>query len=330
MEASARARFLREARVVAASPDHVVGVHQVGEDVACCIWRCSFLRGETLEERLRRWSARESCSRYPKRRASPASWPRTGRGPRRGGDPSRCETVDVWLEPDGRVKILDFGLARAIEGDPASPIPESSPARPPIWRRSAQRRSCRRPLRSVRSGLHPLPHAGRRGAVSRTDKLSTLMAVASASPPPLRRLNPAVRPALAELVGRLLAKVPANRPASAREVVALLKSPSQRPRISRIRISRIRLAAATCGCAIILSTLAGVYCGQTSCRAAARSRPLPRPLRRVGRPRRRAAGGWAGCGSRRQAQGAQLRFRRRCAEPHRERVWWSCFWRAMR
>src|SRR5262249_27600426 len=55
-----------------------------------------------------------------------------------------------------------------------------------------------------------------------TDALSTLAALAVETPKPVRELNPEVPPALAALVGRLIAKAPAARPASARAVAEAL------------------------------------------------------------------------------------------------------------
>jgi TolB-like protein/Flp pilus assembly protein TadD len=55
-----------------------------------------------------------------------------------------------------------------------------------------------------------------------TGAMAVLMAAALDAPVPIRDRNPAVPPALAELIERLLAKAPADRPASASEVVEAL------------------------------------------------------------------------------------------------------------
>ena len=54
---SAKQRFLREARAAAAiKHDHVVTIHQVGEDRGAPFLAMEFLEGETLDERLKRES----------------------------------------------------------------------------------------------------------------------------------------------------------------------------------------------------------------------------------------------------------------------------------
>ena len=86
--------------------------------------------------------------------------------------------------------------------------------------------------------------------------MALLTALAVADPKPVRELNPDMPAALAELVMRLLAKKPADRPASAQEVVdqlaAIEKNPqgvqanrtpaAVRPKSSRRRAVRRRLS----------------------------------------------------------------------------------------
>src|SRR5207248_8689336 len=61
-----------------------------------------------------------------------------------------------------------------------------------------------------------LPFKGR-------DTLATLSALAVETPKPVVQLNPEVPPALSALIMRLLAKNPAQRPPSARQVIEALK-----------------------------------------------------------------------------------------------------------
>ena len=132
--------------------------------------------------------------------------------------------ANVWLESDaaGRVKILDFGLARptadakvtqegAIIGTPAFMAPEQA---------GGGRVDARSDLFSLgcvlyRAATGDDPFVG-------SDAVAVLLAVASREPRPPREVNPAVPPALSALVMRLLAKDPVGRPASAREVVERL------------------------------------------------------------------------------------------------------------
>src|SRR5262249_30346136 len=133
--------------------------------------------------------------------------------------------ANIWLEQDGgRVKVLDFGLARAADGeteltDPGTVAGTPAYAAPEQLRGEKVDGRC--DLFSLGCILYRLvtgapPSAGR-------DKFATMMAVGSAPPASPRSLNPDVPPELAGLVMRLLAKDPGDRPASATEVAAALQ-----------------------------------------------------------------------------------------------------------
>ena len=135
--------------------------------------------------------------------------------------------ANMWLEGKrGRVKILDFGLARAadeqshltqqgaIVGTPAYMAPEQArgEARGRPLRPVQPRRAC-----STGCAAGELPFKGK-------DTLSTLMEVAMHEPPSPAQIDAGMPPALSELVMRLLEKDPARRPASAAEVVQTLQA----------------------------------------------------------------------------------------------------------
>src|SRR5262249_11760780 len=132
--------------------------------------------------------------------------------------------ANIWLDTAAgdRVKILDFGLARlsqaageqhltqsgTILGTPAYMAPEQG---------RGEQVDGRADLFSLGVGLFRLctgvqPFKG-------SDPMSTLMSIALDEPPPPHALNPEVPPGVSGLVLKLLAKDPAQRPASAREVV---------------------------------------------------------------------------------------------------------------
>ena len=130
--------------------------------------------------------------------------------------------ANVWLEGErGRVKILDFGLARATDeakrltqegailGTPAYMSPEQATG--------AKHVDARLDLFSLGSVLYRM--AAGRVPFAAEGAVQTLVAVVHSDPSPPREVRPEIPPALDALILKLLAKSPADRPASARAVV---------------------------------------------------------------------------------------------------------------
>src|SRR5262249_26464609 len=111
----AKARFLREARLAAAL-DHpnVVTIHQVGEDNGVPFLAMQLLQGEALDVRLKR------DGRLP-----PLEAARIARDAAEGLAAAQesglihrdVKPANIWVDPKGRVRVLDFGLARPLEGE---------------------------------------------------------------------------------------------------------------------------------------------------------------------------------------------------------------------
>lgn len=220
--AEARSRFLREARAAAAlQHDHIIPIHHVGEDRGILYLAMPLLQGESLEDRLQREGrlplgvalriAREIAEGLSAAHA-------------RGLVHRDIKPSNIWLEAtpgrDFRVKVLDFGLARAAGEDARltqSGAVVGTPAYMPPEQARGQVVGTRGDLFSLGCVLYrmltgELPFRGK-------DTLATLAALALEHPRPVSDLNPAVPAPVAELVERLLAKDPAQRPASARAVV---------------------------------------------------------------------------------------------------------------
>jgi len=233
---SARRRFLTEARAVAAvEHENIVAIHQVGEDRGIPFLAMPLLKGMSLEEHLGNGRTLPVAEVLGLGRQIALG---LAAAHERGLVHRDVKPANIWIEPDGRVKLLDFGLARA-----QGPDRESGEAKPltepgtligtPAYMAPEQARGLpvdgRADLFSLGCVLYRMctgkaPFAGQ-------DVLVVLLAIAGDEPPPVATVNPAVPAALSELIRRLLAKDPAQRPASAREVAQRLEAlPGTTPR----------------------------------------------------------------------------------------------------
>jgi WD40 repeat protein/tRNA A-37 threonylcarbamoyl transferase component Bud32 len=217
--ATARQRFLREAQTMASlEHDHIVQVYQVGEDRDVPFLAMQLLKGETLARRLHREGklSADEVLRIGREAAEGLAAAHAAGLIHRDVKPG-----NIWLEAErGRVKILDFGLARAAEtsvhltqsgflpGTPAYMAPEQAQGEPVDARCDLFSLGC--VLYRACTGKHPFKG---------TTHTAVLLSVVQDQPAPPRALNPEVPPELSDLIMRLLAKSPAERPASARAVV---------------------------------------------------------------------------------------------------------------
>ncbi len=218
----ARARFLREGRAMAAiAHDHIVSVYHVEEAGAAPFLAMPLLEGRPLSAWLK------DHPRPPL--ATVLRWGREiasglAAAHERGLIHRDVKPSNLWVEaPGGRIKILDFGLAYfdreevqltaagVIVGTPAYMAPEQARGAAPDPRADLFSLGC--VLYELCTGEPPF-----RGE----SVLAVLSSLANDEPTPVRARNPAVPVALEALVMRLLAKRPADRPASAREVAGRL------------------------------------------------------------------------------------------------------------
>lgn len=215
-------RIVREAQATAAlKHDYIVTIYQVGEDRGVPFIAMELLDGEPLDKRL------ERAEKVPL-----VELLRIGREVAEGLQAAHehglihrdIKPANIWLEgKKARVKLLDFGLARdvadeshltrdgAIIGTPAYMAPEQASAQPVDARGDLFSLGC--VLYRLATGK--LPFEGK-------DAITTLIAVRTETPPPPRRIDPAVPEPLSALIMRLLTKDPAERPASARAVADAL------------------------------------------------------------------------------------------------------------
>jgi serine/threonine protein kinase len=217
-DARARARFLREARAAAViEHENVVPIHHVGDDGGVPFIVMPLLRGESLDTRLKREGQLPLPEVIRLGRDVAAG---LAAAHARGLVHRDVKPPNIWFDTQTkRAKLLDFGLARAangtdrltetgtIPGTPAYMAPETVDGHPA---------DAQSDLFSLGATLYQC--ATGQPAFKGNDTLSILRSLAVDTPLPPCQLNPEVPPALNDLILRLLAKVPGDRPASAGEV----------------------------------------------------------------------------------------------------------------
>ena len=223
--ADRRARFLREARNAAAIRHaNVATIYEVGESDGLPFIVMEYCEGETLSQRIRRrpLEAAEFLNIARQLTAGLAA-------AHEGGIVHRdLKSANVILEPSGQVKILDFGLAKALHRDmPVASIdsttghmfgtihylsPEQARGQP------ADERS---DLFSLGVVLYQM--ATGQLPFNADAALLVLEKIRGSEPEPFVPLDSAFPPAAARVIGRLLKKDPKERYQSARELAADLE-----------------------------------------------------------------------------------------------------------
>jgi formylglycine-generating enzyme required for sulfatase activity len=222
---NAKARFLREAKAAAAvEHDHVVPIHLIAEEAGVPFLVMPFLKGESLDDRLKREGTLPiaEAARIGREVAEGLAAAHD-----RGLAHRDIKPANIWLEGSrARVKILDFGLARPLKGSvPDAEITRSGAVMgTPAYMSPEQGRG---QAVDFRTDLFSLGGVLYRACTGRTpfqgaDTASMLMALAADAAADPRLFNPRVPVSFAILILRLLEKDPARRPQSAREVVSLL------------------------------------------------------------------------------------------------------------
>jgi hypothetical protein len=211
---------------------HVATIYQVGEDRGVPFLAMELLEGESLDGRLKRESKLPAAEvlRIGREAAEGLAAAHA-----RGLVHRDVKPANIWLEtrdgepggssPRDHVKLLDFGLARAADGDagltasgmavgtPAYMAPEQAQGDPVDARADLFALGCV----LYRTCTGQAPFRGR-------DAGSVLRAVLSTQPPPPHTVAPEVPKALSDLVVRLLAKDPNDRPAGAGVVAQALEA----------------------------------------------------------------------------------------------------------
>jgi serine/threonine protein kinase len=250
--------FLDEARAAASlQSDRVATIYQIGEQRGTLFLAMELLHGESLESRLKRgpvplsmglWIAREAALGLAlvhragvfHRDIKPGNlWLGVPRNPDRksadvlrtyGGIKEWCVFAD---EDYNQIKILDFGVARLMEGATGRVKRGEAMGTPPYMspeQAKGEQGDARSDLFSLGVVLYrllsgQLPFKG-----------STLMELITALAEPAKPVtnyNPYLSAALADLTMRMIELDPANRPSGAAEVADIINAVEQNLLASR-------------------------------------------------------------------------------------------------
>jgi serine/threonine protein kinase/WD40 repeat protein len=215
----ARQRFCREARAAAAvTHDNLVAVHQVNEDEPSGLpyLVMQLINGESLEQRLKH-SGKLSVPEVARLGMQAAAGLAAAHA---GGLIHRdIKPANILLEsPADRVKLTDFGLARAAEDVKLTRT--GFVAGSPLYMAPEQARGDEVDARADLFSLGTVLYEATTGAAPFEAKtpLAVLRRVSDETQMPLVRINPDVPRWLSDAVDKLLAKEPQGRFQTAAEV----------------------------------------------------------------------------------------------------------------
>ena len=270
-------RFDREARAVAAlNHPNILALHDIGTHGGVVYAVTELLEGETLRARLKA-SGRLS----PLKAINYAVQIARGLAAahERGILHRDLKPENLFITTDGRVKILDFGLAQqeaaaasgetstthfttqpgTVLGTPGYMSPEQVVGQPATARSDIF--SFGVVAYEMLTGSHPF----QRATIS-----DTVTAILRDDPPPLARILPELPAGLVGILESCLDKHPADRPASARDLALFFEAAGsssnesgtwQRVVPSDLRRLRYRLVAIACGLLILLSAVTWGFVG---------------------------------------------------------------------
>ena len=235
---SSRQRFIRESRATAAiEHPHVVAIHQVGEHrqgdekvgLPYIVMQC--LHGDTLGTYRTKLGGRVPLPEALRIGREIAEG--LAAAHRRGLVHRDIKPENIILDgPSREVKIIDFGLVRDIGGDPSTfhLTVDGAVVGTPAY--MAPERIGDHPVdaRTDLFGLGVMLYEmlANRLPFTGTSMMAMLASIAQGSPPPLHTVAADVPEEVSNLVMRLIAHNPADRPATARSVADAIASIERR------------------------------------------------------------------------------------------------------
>jgi urea transport system substrate-binding protein len=227
-DAEYRERFVREAKAVASLPhDHIVTIYQVSEDNGAPFLAMEYLLGESLELRLQRdgWLPVAEALEITRQAAEGLAAAHAKGLVHRDVKPD-----NLWLESAadgsaGRVKLLDFGLARPAHG----PSDLTAPGRivgTPGYMAPEVVYGLQFDSRADLYGLGCVLYrmlTGKTPFAEEADTRAMLRAAATSGVPVVDPMDKNIPKPLLVLLRDLLARDPKDRPRDARAVIARLR-----------------------------------------------------------------------------------------------------------
>jgi eukaryotic-like serine/threonine-protein kinase len=240
------ARFEREAKAVAAlSHPNILALYDVGLEQGVSFAVTELLEGQTLRERL------DSPAALASKRAveiSAAIAEGLAAAHSKGIVHRDLKPENIFLTSDGRVKILDFGLARVI---PLSQETESSHPTQTIdgmvmgtvgymspEQVRGERATVTGDIFAVGCILYEM--LSRRRAFARETAAQTMAAILEVQPADLADVDPSIPLELIRIVGHCLEKDPRRRFQSAQDLLFALRTSSERADTSSSRTEQGR------------------------------------------------------------------------------------------
>ena len=218
-------RFEREARTIASLSDpHICALHDIGHEAGIDFLVMEYLEGETLAARISRGpiGVGETLT------IAIAMASALDRAHRQGIVHRDLKPSNVMLTPGG-AKLLDFGLAKLAEGKTPANRELSAPGVVPgtlQYMAPEQLEGAEADARSDLFALGVIIHEMVTGkkVFEGKSRVLVMSAIATHTPPPLAAADPATPSELDHVVQTCLAKDPADRWHSARDVLAELQA----------------------------------------------------------------------------------------------------------
>jgi Tol biopolymer transport system component len=218
-------RFEREARTIASLSDpHICALHDIGHEAGIDFLVMEYLEGETLAARI----ARGPIGVNETLTIAIAMASALDRAHRQGIVHRDLKPSNVMLTPSG-AKLLDFGLAKLAAGKTPANRELSAPGVVPgtlQYLAPEQLEGAEADARSDLFALGVIIHEMMTGkkVFEGKSRVLVMSAIATHTPPPLAAADPATPPELDHVVQTCLAKDPADRWHSARDVLAELQA----------------------------------------------------------------------------------------------------------